>query len=1520
MQYKSKQFSSIKKFRKIVIRIFVGLLLLILLLGILLTLPPVQTFVGGIVTKELRKSTQADISVEKVAISVFGGVKLRGVLIKDHHQDTLIYSKNIQTKVLSVGRAIKGDLIFGDLTADNLTFYLTTYKGEKNSNINIFVEKLESDQPKSGKPFILTSDNLKVINGRFKIEDKNKETPVSVDFTRLNAELNDFSINGDVITADSELFSFQYHTGVFVENLTGKIKYSDNQIHILDLDAKTKEKTHLVGAIVLNYNRGDLSEFTDKVVMDVNFEKGSKLASNDIYFFYPELVQNKIYDFSVKADGTLNDFLAQDLFLSDSKMILSGDLNFKNITAVQERGFTISGDIAELNTSNKSLKELLPNVLGDKLPEQLDNLGNVILTGQMRLTKSDLDLKSNIVTQIGNLTTDLKMQNISDSDNTSYQGDLTTQNFDLGKMLNTKSVGKITAHLIANGKGFTQETVNTHIDGDISSFYFNGYTYRKILVNGELKQPYFQGEVHLDDDNVKLSFDGLLDLTSKIKHYDFEAQVDYADLNKLKLVERDSISILKGNIKFKGQGNSLDDISGELNFANASYQNQNDIYFFEDFNITSVFDQDRVRMIAINSPDIIEGTVIGRFSYSELPKIFENALGSLYTNYSPHSIKERQFLRFNFSIYNKIVEVFFPQISFGNNTSIRGNINPDQEIFRVNFVTPTLEIGESTVHKIDFQIDNKNPLFNAYVQMDSISNKHYKISDFGMINVKHNDTLYFRTEFKGGSKEQDFYNLNLYYTIDKEQNSIVGFQKSELYFKDYLWYLNEEDSQDSRIVLNRSINDFTVDNFRLSHNNQFVQFGGIVRGTDYKDLDLNFRDVDLSKITPYIDKLSLEGILNGHVNLKQDKNIYKPVSSLEVEGFAINDIKLGDLSMDVQGDDTFRKFGVNMYLFDQDEDIFSVEGDIEIVGKNTMTELDIRMNSLDISPFSEFGGEVMTNIRGLATGRTTVSGNLKNPEINGRIFLDKAGMKIAYLNTDFDFDDNSIVDLTEKQILLGHINLTDTKYRTEGSLNGVINHKLFSDWVLDLDLSSNRLLVLDTEDSDDTMYYGTAFIKGSASIQGPTSGLVISADVTSEKGTHIYIPVGDSKSAGEASYIKFLTPEEKYSNEINIENRFVTTGLELKLNLNVTPDAAIDIIIDRDTGHAIRGGRGNGVLELDINTLGRFTMNGIFTVEEGQYDFRYGGLIKKEFNVKRGGTITWSGNPLLANLNIQGVYATEANPAVLLDNPSFNQKIPVNLIIDIKGTLEAFQEPDFDITFPSVSSVLQSEIQYKLSDADTRRTQAFALLATRNFLGSQGMGSGALAGSLTETASNIFNNLILDDNSVFQIGVDYTVANRDPNRTRDFDDSDRFNMSLTTEINEDITINGRLGVPVGGTQQSVVVGNVEILIRLNEDRTLNARVFNRENDINYFGEGIGYTQGLGLTWEVDFDSFSELTSKIFPKKRREEEALTPETLFDVDSDFNNEYLEFIKRRGKQRNKDSKEEEEPTIERVPDPYW
>ena len=75
---------------------------------------------------------------------------------------------------------------------------------------------------------------------------------------------------------------------------------------------------------------------------------------------------------------------------------------------------------------------------------------------------------------------------------------------------------------------------------------------------------------------------------------------------------------------------------------------------------------------------------------------------------------------------------------------------------------------------------NKNPLFNTYIEVDNINSSVYNVSDFSLINVTLQDTLFIKTEFNGGKDTNDNFDLNLYYTINEESKSVIGFKKSEL--------------------------------------------------------------------------------------------------------------------------------------------------------------------------------------------------------------------------------------------------------------------------------------------------------------------------------------------------------------------------------------------------------------------------------------------------------------------------------------------------------------------------------------------------------------------------------------------------------------------------------------------------------------------------------------------------------------------------------------------------------------------
>ena len=1459
------------------------------MLGIALSMPVVQTRIGHYLMNRINNDFGTHISIDKAKVSVLGGIKIQNVLILDHHRDTLIYSKVLNTNIFDLnGLLNNGNLLFKTIRLDGVLFDMKTYKNEKKTNMDVFIDAFDSGKPPTGKHFLLTSTKAYINHGHFRLTDYNRVNPKDVDFKNVNIELTDFKLYGPDVNTNINKLSFLDHRGLFVEDLSAIFSYTKKKIKLENLDLKTPE-SKIKAEVALNYKIQDFAHFNDNVKWDVKIHSAS-IATNDIRYFYNELGKNHFFYIN-RADvkGTLNDLYVSRLKLVDSrKSRIEGTINFKNIFGKAHQPFYMDGDFTKVNSSYDDLVSLLPNVLGKRLPVELKTLGDFSIEGDTQLTKSAIDADLNLVCQLGRLQSNFAMTNIDFIDKAAYIGNVVLEDFDVGTFLNRDDLGRVSMDIDVDGKGFTEKYLNTQLKGDISKMDYKNYTYNNIAVNGNFKLPYYKGQISVVDPNLEMKFDGLVDLSAKENKYDFHINVSRANLNKLKLV-KDSVSNFTGDVTVQVSGNAIEDLQGNIYIKETSYQNVKDTYYFDDFNINSSFDQNRIRTLTINSPDIVEGKVVGRFQFKQLGRLAKNSLGSLYTNFKPEKVNKGQFLKFNFTVYNKIVEILYPEINLATNTVLKGNINSDNQEFRMNFNSPKIVYAKTIFDNIRVAVDNKNPLYNAYVELDSIKTPYYKMRDFSLINIRTKDTLLFRSEFKGGEKAEDYFNLNLYHTIDEDNNNVVGISKSEMKFKENIWYLNQKDSPDNKIVFDKSFRNFNFDNIILSHQDQSVALNGTIKDNLNKDLELSFKDVDLYKITPLSSKFVFNGNINGVVRFQQNNQVYKPTASLVVNKLNINKTDLGTLNFNIEGDRNLEKFSIDSYLVNDNLESFNATGNLEVVNKKTMLDLKLKLDKFNLGVFSSLGGDVLSNIRGFVTGNSIVTGDVNKPKISGRLFVDNAGLTIPYLNVDYQLSDRSVVDLVDEKFLIRNNTITDSKFNTKGLLNGTIEHSNFGDWKLDLDISSRKLVVLDTKDSEDAAYYGTAFINGNATITGPTNSLFIKIDAKSEKGTDVKIPINYAESVGENSFIHFLTPKEKYNNQKGIvENSRKYNGLELEFDLDITPDAEVEVILDRNSGHGMRG-RGYGSLLFKINTLGKFNMWGDFQAYEGTYNFKYGGLIDKKFDVKKGGSISWEGNPMRAQLNLQAVYKTIANPAVLLDNSSFNRKVPVNVIIGIQGDL-ASPDPDFNIEFPTVSNVLKSEIQYKLYDKDVRQTQALYLLSSGGFLSPEGVNQSDFSGSLFETASSLLGDILKTEGDKFKVGLNYVSPDRRIGRETD----GRVVATISSKINERISINGKVGVPFGGINESAVVGDVEVLYRVNQDGTMNLRLFNRENDINYIGQGIGYTQGLGLTYEVDFDTFRELVSKIFKKYKIQKVDNSNE--YFQDSNVTPEYINFNKKK------------------------
>src|SRR6185312_936864 len=114
------------------------------------------------------------------------------------------------------------------------------------------------------------------------------------------------------------------------------------------------------------------------------------------------------------------------------------------------------------------------------------------------------------------------------------------------------------------------------------------------------------------------------------------------------------------------------------------------------------------------------------------------------------------------------------------------------------------------------------------------------------------------------------------------------------------------------------------------------------------------------------------------------------------------------------------------------------------------------------------------------------------------------------------------------------------------------------------------------------------------------------------------------------------------------------SGIELSMELEITPDAFGQIIFDPRVGDIIEA-HGKGNLRLDVNTDGDFTMFGTYTITDGKYRFTaFEGLINKSFTINNGSTITWNGSPYEAQLNLQAIYTVRTSLSPLLPQTTIN--------------------------------------------------------------------------------------------------------------------------------------------------------------------------------------------------------------------------------------------------------------------------
>ena len=634
------------------------------------------------------------------------------------------------------------------------------------------------------------------------------------------------------------------------------------------------------------------------------------------------------------------------------------------------------------------------------------------------------------------------------------------------------------------------------------------------------------------------------------------------------------------------------------------------------------------------------------------------------------------------------------------------------------------------------------------------------------------------------------------------------------------------------------------------------------------DLDLNFNLSNLFiKNFFEINKNPISGNIESKINLnRSDTNrTISLVSS--INDIRINEYEIGDLEINTFGNTDFDSYSVNLKLSDKDKTPIYSEGTIIAINENSNIDLDIIIDDFDISFINKIGNNSINDLSSQISGRVNLWGDLNKLQHDGSLNLSNSNFSIPYTNITYEIAENSKIILYNQDFEFNDIIINHNESKTTSKLNGKISHINYKDWNLNLSFDSDRFFVLNKLYNEKEVFFGKGFLGGKININGPTNQIGINVQGKTEVGTELSIPRSQEFSIENFSFIDFIdinNIKESRVGEENLNSTIIPKTLDLIIDLEINDNALVDITLDPQTGSYLSG-RGIGNLIMEIDSESEFNIYGDYITSEGIYNFKDLALVDKKFNLQKGGTIVWDGDPLEAQMNIQAIYSVPggANPALLLDNPNFNKKIPTDVQINLTGNITKPDSPNFQIYFPNTSTTATTEINYKLSDIEVRQLQAISLLTQGIFINEVGVSIEGLTNNIYEKVSDVFTSLLGGSEGPLKVGLNYLQG--DKSDILDIKTEDRFGVTLSTKISDNILFNGKIGVPIGGIEETLIIGDVQLDFILNSDGSLKAKVFNRENEFRYIGEELGYTQGIGLSYQVDFQTFRDLISKILQK-------------------------------------------------------
>ncbi len=1437
------------------------MLLLIILLWVLIQLPPVQTWIVQKVGTALEKETGYEFEIGNVDIRFPTELVFKDVLVLDLNKDTLLNTKELSLRGVSNGFT-EGNISARKVELIKPHVHLTILEGDSTSNLTPLLNYFSTSESDSSASTQVHFNHISIRNGHFAFHDENQQRIEQLidfnhlDLSNITVDINDFSAEGQQLDAVINSIRFKEDKGFQLTELNGHFSLREDSLQLQQFNLNTVQSELKGNLLFTGKQWSAYSNFNEEVYMKANFE-ASKLDFVDLSYFSRELIGlERVVEFEGRARGTVSNLKARDLYVKvDEHTWLRGNIDMTGLPDFQQT--FIDATITEMNAVKKELDNIplppfdVPKTL--QTPENFKQLGNIGFNGKFTGFVTDFVAFGTIKTSIGNIESDIEL--IEKGESFEYHGDLKTIKFDLGKFYSSKELGKITSSFVIDGKGLTRDDLDASVNGTIQSLSVKGYEYKRIKTSGNFKQNFFEGKLGIIDPNVQLTFDGIIDFTESVPYLDFTTQITHFNPRALNLVDISDYTSLSGDFRIQSRGLKLDNINGSLVGEDVLICTANSEYPLE--NLELDLSQNAVGKTFKLTSDLASGELKGKFNVDGLRAGIEAIIADAIPHISNESSKKEHLpedFELNLQIHNfeLFSQLFIPELDLASGSRLILNMNDETREFEGTFTTDRIAYKEFVLDTLTVDISRPDESLYLTILTDrfSVGEK----SQFNSVSLdmrNENDTIYSNLTW---GETQDLLRGDLLVQSEIISNNTILTQLNgaSIWFDQDEWQL--QDTTEIDVIGDR----IEIDMLNLAHEEQYIRLFGIISDNPDDLMSAVLQDVEIAFLNPVLANagISQRGLATGNLNVRDlyGKTIIS--SDLNIIDYHLNDYLIGDIGAESDWDQKKRRLKIDGGITRDKLATINFEGFYNPDETDSPLDLVAELNSMPLAFLNGLITEGISNIDGAITGDIEITGQLAAPQLEGNAQFENASVKVDYLNTTYYLNEKA--GIYPDMFTLDYIRINDEEDNSAYAV-GTIIHDNFTNWNFDvyLDMEEQPFMCLNTNEDQNSLYYGKAFATGYVNIFGADSDLMIDVNVKTEKGTNISMPLGGSEEVAFEDFITFVDKDETEVEEQPVD----LSGINMNLELDITPDASFKIIFDEVVGDEMSG-RGKGHINMVINNLSSFNMYGDIFVQEGGYLFTLKNLINKEFEVEPGGKISWFGDPLAADIDLKAIYRLNTSLYDLMADESdqYKQRVPVNLIMNLDGKL-LNPSIDFDIVLPSSDELTKTRVASAINTEQETNKQAFALLVLRRFVSPPDIAktnsSIGLAENSTELISAQLSNWLSQISDDFDIGVNYSPGDEISN--------EELAVALSTQLfNERLLLSGSFGVTHAqnantGDNPNSLIGDIRIEYKITDDGKIRLIVYNESNEYDLANtQQSRYTQGFGIVYQQEFDTLYEL--------------------------------------------------------------